>query len=301
MPSNDEGTDPRPKTLFHYTDARGLLGILTTHTLWATEFRFLNDEQEATYARELFVSGLRNLPNPALDPGHVASQWPEDFGRTFDTYRGLVEEDLGSTKFPVFVTCFCEAGDLLSQWRAYGTDHGYAIEFDTDALERAVVAERDRNWIEHARTERVQQGWMVPLAQVRYGPQAATDVVASAMRGVSADSNLGHVGTHASWMASNLTAMLARIKHPGFAEEREWRAILGFAPWDTADEVKFRETGIAIAPYRVIPFENGLVVSVTVGPGRHAPVRRGGVTLLLQSIFGPSPPPVLTSEVPLRS
>jgi hypothetical protein len=34
-------------TLFHYTTAAGLLGILNSSTLWATDLRFLNDAQEA--------------------------------------------------------------------------------------------------------------------------------------------------------------------------------------------------------------------------------------------------------------
>jgi hypothetical protein len=294
--ADHDGTSARPRRLFHYTDARGLLGILTSRTLWATDFRFLNDEQEATYARELFVSALRELPNPALDPAHVAAEWPAGFEEVFDDYRGMVEQDLGSTAFPVYVACFCEAGDLLSQWRGYGADHGYAIEVDTDALERAVVTERDRVEVESPRVSYVEQD-MAGVAQVRYGPEAATDVVTSAMREVSADSNLGHAGAHANVMAGTLTTLLAQIKHPGFAEEREWRAVLD--GWTV--DVKFRPTAVAIAAYREISFDQDLIVSVRVGPGPHAAVRRDGVIRLLESLgFGYPQPPVFTSDVPLR-
>ena len=57
----------RPKSLFHYTTAAGLLGILRESVLWATEARFLNDAQEAVYARDLFVSALHDIENPAFD------------------------------------------------------------------------------------------------------------------------------------------------------------------------------------------------------------------------------------------
>jgi Protein of unknown function (DUF2971) len=291
-PSDRARKSARPTTLFHYTDASGLLGILTSRTLWATDFRFLNDEQEATYARELFVSALRQLPNPALDPAHPLADYAEGFGEVFDGYRRMVEADLGSSPFPVYVACFCEAGDLLSQWRGYGADHGYAIEVDTDALERTVAV-----LVESTQGSYPEQDIMSGVAQVRYGPDAATDVVTSAMREVSGDANLGHPGAHASVMAGSLTTMLAQIKHPGFAEEREWRAILGHS-----DDVKFRPTTVAIAPYLKIPFDYELVVSVRVGPGRHAAVRRAGVIRLLESLdFGSQLAPVLTSDVPLRS
>jgi hypothetical protein len=42
-------------TLFHYTTAAGLLGILNTANIWATDLRFLNDVQEAVYAYDIAV------------------------------------------------------------------------------------------------------------------------------------------------------------------------------------------------------------------------------------------------------
>jgi hypothetical protein len=43
-------------TIFHYTTATGLLGILQKFTLWASDLRFLNDAQEAVYALPAFAS-----------------------------------------------------------------------------------------------------------------------------------------------------------------------------------------------------------------------------------------------------
>lgn len=42
-------------------------------------------------------------------------------------------------KFHVYGTCFCEDGNLLSQWRTYGGDVGYAIGFNALHL----TAEKD--------------------------------------------------------------------------------------------------------------------------------------------------------------
>ena len=67
-------------TLFHYTTAAGLLGILGSSSLWATDLRFLNDAQEAVYARELFVEALRSTENPALQAGHHHTTLPRNSG-----------------------------------------------------------------------------------------------------------------------------------------------------------------------------------------------------------------------------
>jgi hypothetical protein len=38
--------------LFHYTDLQGLRGILSSNTLWATNYRYLNDRSELTLFRQ---------------------------------------------------------------------------------------------------------------------------------------------------------------------------------------------------------------------------------------------------------
>src|ERR1019366_1397698 len=59
-------------TLFHYTTAAGLLGILRSSSLWATDLHFLNDAQEAIYAQEWVTDAVRGMKNPVLDPAHFA-------------------------------------------------------------------------------------------------------------------------------------------------------------------------------------------------------------------------------------
>ncbi len=272
-------------TLFHYTTAAGLLGILSSSAFWATDLRFLNDAQEAVYAHELFVDAVRSADNPALQAGHFLHHIAEEFGEDFARYKQLVAEELNSPNFAVYVTCFCESGDLLSQWRAYGSDHGYAIEVKTDALNTAVQQ------IAGSAAD------MISLMQVRYGRDAAADVVSAAMRDMSEDTNLGHLGVHAHLMALRLTAMLAGVKHPGFQEEREWRVVAAFEY--EGPKLKFRSTPMAIVPYIEVPLSKDAIVTIRVGPGRHVDVREAGVRGLLRTVGCEAP--VLHSEVPLRT
>ena len=47
----------------------------------------------------------------------------------------LQESLHGLEDINIFAVCFCENGDLLSQWRGYaGGKYGYSIGFDSDAL-----------------------------------------------------------------------------------------------------------------------------------------------------------------------
>jgi hypothetical protein len=47
------------KKLYHYTNWDGVLGILTTKSLWATHYRFLNDSSEFTLFRDRLISLLK--------------------------------------------------------------------------------------------------------------------------------------------------------------------------------------------------------------------------------------------------
>lgn len=45
--------DPVPRVLYHYTTAEGLLAMLQTGRLWATDSRYMNDPSELRYSIEL--------------------------------------------------------------------------------------------------------------------------------------------------------------------------------------------------------------------------------------------------------
>ena len=274
-------SDNIPPSLFHYTTADGLLGILMTSRIWATELRFLNDAQEVIYAQDELASRLRVVENPAIDATHIAHSDAARFGEVFDRYREYVLSELGSPRFPVYVACFCESGDQLSQWRGYGSDHGYAIEVDAADL-RSAAQECG--------------GTVGGLVRVRYGPDAASEVIEAAVQKVREDTNLGHVGVHAHYMALRLTTMLAGVKHPGFSEEREWRLIIGSEMIDS--KIMLRTSLVAVVPYVEINLPSTTIRSVRVGPGRNTDVRVRGVERLLERVG--SKVQVLSSELPLR-
>jgi hypothetical protein len=94
----DMPSGPLPRHLYHYTNAEGLYGILRTRTIWATEFDFLNDRSEFSYAFDILKERL------AAQAGIKASAQLIPF---LDEWRNMTAAH--------YVASFCEDGDLLSR------------------------------------------------------------------------------------------------------------------------------------------------------------------------------------------
>jgi hypothetical protein len=103
---------------FHYTSAAGLVGILTTGSLWMTDQRFMNDPNEGRYcASELdkLLQSREDLESPALLKDCVK----------------LLRAHQDQEQRQRFVVCFSEKPASLSQFRAYGV---YALAFNSKSL-----------------------------------------------------------------------------------------------------------------------------------------------------------------------
>jgi hypothetical protein len=120
----------RPWLLYHYTDAAGLLGIVSSNRLWASDASFLNDPSEGLLFPQRIIEFMPQKPGglTALEEHIIV----------------LFEEGLRNHPKPVsaFTTSFCDDGDLLSQWRGYGSfGSGYAIGFEPDSLVHVQLAQ----------------------------------------------------------------------------------------------------------------------------------------------------------------
>lgn len=147
--------------LYHYTTAIGLHGIVTSQQLWATHISYLNDAQELTGFFEHRLPKLLKVPvNSAIEEAYKSAA-----GRDHINTLGGVEKvkaELVSVLHTAirdttlrfnqpYVTSFCGAlqghaldDGLLSQWRGYGPDGGYAIVFDTQGLQALLEDESKR-------------------------------------------------------------------------------------------------------------------------------------------------------------
>ena len=124
-----------PPTLYHYTDVRGLHGILESNSLRASAAYYLNDSSEIEYGRKLLIDELKTWFDLNKDGEGFASLVLAGILATFSA-----EESKISRASNIYVSCFCEEDDVLSQWRAYGQKGGYSLGFDTNRLSTGLIA-----------------------------------------------------------------------------------------------------------------------------------------------------------------
>jgi len=229
-------TSSLPPILYHYTTAANLMGILESRKIWATHARFLNDAMELEYAFDFIQNILASYPVTDV--------------------LSRATKRLAEPTPAFFMTCFCEADDLLSQWRAYtGNETGYSLGFDTRFLPT-----------DH-------------LVQVLYDPAAQEVQVRSAVEEALRDSHYSEEFRGLALQAV-LLRLSARLKHPTFEEEREWRLVYHLEDEHsgldfTSFRAAFRPGDQFVIPYMKVdlptndgPLDNEVLrlASVRVGP-----------------------------------
>lgn len=280
---------PSPdELLYHYTTAPGLHGILTSSTLWATDAQFLNDSREmefgrAELSRELMVECDRIRAD--ADPlSREASR-----ARVMESVVQILEADAESGvergHETAFVSCFCEDGDLLSQWRGYAAGGGYALGFSREALARLPDLRLHHHI--HNESERIAfgDGRPVParLVRVQYGRPGIDHLLRVVRDELVPELGVGFPGVK-GWTRTFTVVFpaLASIKDPAFAEEREWRLVLITHP--SAPEIQFRANQLGLVPFLPVPVPVDAIKEIVVGPGANQPARKRGVRRFLASL-----------------
>lgn len=250
-----------PELLYHYTNTVGLMGILKTQTLWATDSRFMNDSLEMVYARDLAIELLETLRQEALDAADDQTV-PLVAAAALEIMREWTEVP------PVHVACFCADGDLLGQWRGYGGEQGFAIGLDPVVLSEIEISGQ------------MSRG-KPRLVQVVYGLEESRTGLERALGEVGKSGSAGHFGVDAwhriLWFVA---PELSRIKHPSFRAEAEWRLVYA-VPYPAPDTVAFRASRFGVVPYIEFPLPPRAVKRIVLGPGQHLATREQGVRSLL--------------------
>jgi hypothetical protein len=296
MPTSSK--DP-PPVLYHYTTAFGLKGILETSTLWATDTTFLNDAQELQFGRADLSTALLARAESLISSsgaGDVRDHDTEEASRATIiqiAVRYLTSEyDLTQPihTAPVYVTCFCEDGDLLSQWRGYGNG-GFALGLSPQALlQMSLTPEEDPT------RDASYKSLQTNLVQVQYGHAAIRPVIDQIVADIAPHPK-AHPGSEGWYYAMwNIVLALAGIKHGAFAEEREWRLV---ALNDSSKGTTFR-----VGPYGLIPYIapklnlQDALKEIVVGPGAHSDLRALATRRLLDYLGLTAT--VRVSEAPFR-
>jgi hypothetical protein len=330
---------PQDHLLYHYTNAQGLYGMLSTGRVWATNVGFLNDPSEMRYAAQLIRSVVleeaaklqlalpaheKKLSLSNLFPQLFASNSPEEW---IDTLLKTFE-----SQGDVYMTCFCAKHDLLSQWRGYGAKgDGYAMGFDAKRIgvpDGKADGVRLRRVIYEPRVQKqIVRDWVgtffailrQPLFAAREPRAQPQPEGGGGLLAIMRNIGMQVKELSQGWVEGNkrlketqqqftefLPECLICFKDPAYAEEQEWRVI----QFGQNVEVKFRPSGARIVPYVELELTPPVageakrlpIKTITYGPTLDPDVAKKSLDMLLKSYKYPaSDVAIKRSAVPFRA
>jgi hypothetical protein len=205
--------------LFHYTTIEGLRGIIESNMLHASSAYHLNDSSEIEYGCQLVVDATGKWLQVNSGKQSLGLKMLEVINATFTSEPSRIGRYFG-----IYVVCFCENGNLLSQWRAYGQTGGYAIGMLSSALEVGLLA----------------PGFFdTRLLKVIYDPQEQEQIIHSVITAYLEEienkdlytirpdprQKMRFQSRLGLFLQELLLEQVVRFKNPAFAEEREWRIV----------------------------------------------------------------------------
>jgi hypothetical protein len=272
--------------LHHYTTGDNLIKILASGELWSTQAACMNDSKELIHAVERLAERVKLQKDATAADERLLPMW-------------LAVDDLISTPdatgAPIFLSCFSEEEDDLSQWRAYASgEGGYSIGFDAKKL--AELGGPNEVYLFPVDYDDARQNillddiikWLVGLYLAPPGIKTRPPEKEWAEELVY------------FWL-TNVSPFAVGMKHRAFQAEKEWRLFQYCRP-EEAGKFQFRQRSSFMSRHLPLRIVKPLpIVSVRVGPCRHPELSRIAVgDLLLKHGYSPDTVPVKRSEVPYR-
>jgi len=234
-----------PSHVYHYTNSRGLIGILESKKIWATNIRFLNDINEVIEATKT----AKEILNEKLE----ASE-DERMRHLFKSMLDNIEEVASH----IYVCSFSADGNSLSQWRAYcpSTGGGYALGIPGPQLRD--VAKK--------------LGWM--FVKCIYENEKKDQVIREIIDSFIEDFEYNYDSDSTERVALNfklhLLGISGVIKNKAFENEKEWRLISPIL--SNEESINFRQGKSGIIPYckfELLEKDNQIIknqIKLVVGP-----------------------------------
>jgi Protein of unknown function (DUF2971) len=284
--------------LYHYTNERGLKGIIESQTIWFTDYRHLNDPSELIHGIEMAHDVMRLAANGA--DGRVRL-FLECLGDMFSSKNF-------SATLEFFIASFSRERDDLGQWRAYADNGcGYAIGFAPRVFR--IVDKSDRKPHENVFVGPVLYG----TGEVINRHHLAIDEVAGIfLDTVNANADLVRdkaVGIPfmqdlaRAVIASPLIWNSLTSKHPAYAHEREVRLVILGLRNKLMPYITTRLRGSEIVPYIPQPQplrEPHMIAEIVAGPAAGADAERTVRTMLDSFKMEPNIP-ISRSDIPYRA
>ncbi len=317
------------KYLYHYTTYLGLEGILNSNILWATHYQHLNDSEELLHAKKIIVDlifpKIKGIIEARLDASTISQESLKKLNILLDIFSGvepfaknqaeqfvglmyanvLSEEQEQPTVGP-FIFSFCaeskdaftDKNGLLSQWRGYGGDGGYCIEFLTEDIENLFREELGQCFYPVRIFDEVAYGQN--LIKMPCSFQNDLEVLEEKIPDFIDNLNNPQKAYEAiSKAADEFVSVISRSKHYGFREENEVRMVF-FSGTESfkingehnpleknkrTKKIFVRNVDDGAVPYiKLFDNENPLPIKrIIVGPHRDKLLRKKSLEMMLNS------------------
>jgi len=251
-------SDSRSQPLHHYTTARGLLGIVSTSTVFATAPHSFADATEWEYGKETLKAFAgtekKRLINDEIDE-LVKADIETSMQELVDIGRSKAGDKL---RVSPYVFSLSSIDESASQWNGYAdSGRGFVVSFDPKLLAQAGL-----------------------LCKVVYGPREARATLFPVLqqfveRAAKLLASRGAHGASALLFTPNIAGLLkdalsVRIKDPAFRSEAEWRLVAlslsGPGVQSGYLEPSFREGDGRLAMYVPRTLPPGTIRRILVGP-----------------------------------
>lgn len=218
-------------TLYHYSTLAGVLGIVSSGELRASDIRYMNDSAELRHTLDVLRSYITRRV-------HAGSDNPELLNELLEwlSHR-IVSGPM------VFGASFRANGNLLSQWRGYSV-HGKGVSLGFNPQQLHACARRQQFQVGkcvYAPAE--QTALMEQLVDVLEKRAAELEPAAAA------PAHSGKWHRLFEEVEGDLLRVAAILKHPSFEEEQEWRIVSPVLSGGDNGSIHFREGTSMLVPY----------------------------------------------------
>ena len=285
----------------HYTTAEAAVQILRSKTIWMRPSYCMNDFMEVEHGWKCLCSAYNN--------NEIAFKSVLDgvFDGTSQEIEKLFNAWIPQFKLETYLSCFSEHQDSedvhgrLSMWRAYGKTAGVALVFSSTPF---------------LTPSHALKAYASPVAYL--SEKDFETEFARVMKAVKANTELLRAQGRQSllnWVFHMFRFAVLCTKHPGFAEEREWRVV--YCPaFELSDLIAKDVQVIAGTPQPIykIPLKDipdkgltgieipALLDQIIIGPSNYPLAMLNAFCSLLQEAGIPNPDAkIFPSNIPLRT
>jgi hypothetical protein len=235
--------------VYHYCSVETMFKILLNSEVWLFNNRKMNDYSEGRWIETVINQVMvdENLKNDS----RFEKLWQQYF----------------MNNYPIYISCYSEDGDSLSQWRAYSSDAtGVAIGFEMD-----LTGISNQVPLPNAAPDgKLSTGWV----KVEYNHEIQTKMVSGILNEwLTVDQNKDD-GNQLIFFSSALKKLSMFYKNPGFIEEKEWRLIntpvilekdQELMLFGNISEINYMATESTIKSYFKYKFDHKLIKEIIIG------------------------------------